>query len=159
MQPALRASCAMGFLMAACLVALPLPTSAVVYKWVDENGKVHYGERPPAGVHKQPVKVHNNPGATQSSGAPSTAERLRKQRKLLKAYEADRAEKREHKARLAKQKAALKAHCEKMQKYLQQESSAKYLYRQDKDGNKLPVSDQERKMHIADVRKKFDKHC
>ncbi len=82
MQPALRASCAMGFLMAACLVALPLPTSAVVYKWVDENGKVHYGERPPAGAHKQPVKVHTNPGATQSSGAPSTAERLRKQRQV-----------------------------------------------------------------------------
>lgn len=78
MQPALRASCAMGFLMAACLVALPLPTSAVVYKWVDENGKVHYGERPPAGAHKQSVKVHTNPGATQSSGAPSKAERLRK---------------------------------------------------------------------------------
>lgn len=29
--------------------------AAVMYKWVDENGTVHYGERPPTGVDATPV--------------------------------------------------------------------------------------------------------
>lgn len=30
-------------------VAIAAPASAQVYKWVDENGVTHYGERPPQG--------------------------------------------------------------------------------------------------------------
>ena len=141
------------------LMAVPHGVDAAVYKWVDEKGKVHYGERPPAGASKQQVKVRTRPAASPSGSAPSTAERLQKQRKLLKAYEADRAEKREQQAELAKKKAQLQAHCSKMQKYIQQESTAKYLYRKDKDGNKVPVPDQERKTHIAKIQKQYARHC
>jgi hypothetical protein len=33
-----------------CLFALPLATQAALYKWVDENGVVNYGDTPPAGT-------------------------------------------------------------------------------------------------------------
>ena len=126
-----------------CLVALPLPTSAVVYKWVDENGKVL--RRRPAGAHKQQVKVHKNPGATQSF---RRAEYGGKTKKAAEAFESVMRRTVPRSASTkpdSRSRKSLKAHCEKMQKYLQQESSAKYLYRKDKDGNKLPVSDQNAK--------------
>ena len=134
-------------------------TAAAVYKWVDENGKVHYGERPPNGAASKRIKVTAAPAAQQPSSAPSTAERLDKRRKLLKSYAADRAEKREQKAKLAAQRNKLKAQCAKLKKYLQQEQSAKYLYRKDKAGNKIVVSDKERVTQVAGVKKEYKKHC
>jgi len=41
----------------ALLLALASPlASAQVYKWVDENGRVHYGEKPPSGSKSSTVK-------------------------------------------------------------------------------------------------------
>ncbi|MBI1732943.1 MAG: DUF4124 domain-containing protein, partial [Gammaproteobacteria bacterium] len=40
-----------------CLAALALPAGAEMYKWVDENGNVHYTqERPPPGIEGQAIK-------------------------------------------------------------------------------------------------------
>lgn len=33
--------------MAIC-ICLPVPSSAQIYKWIDSNGKVQYGDRPPS---------------------------------------------------------------------------------------------------------------
>jgi hypothetical protein len=39
------------------LLALASPVAwAQVYKWVDENGRVHYGEKPPPGAKSSAVK-------------------------------------------------------------------------------------------------------
>lgn len=44
---------------ATLLLVLLLASSATaqVNKWVDDKGKVHYGDRPPAGVKVQPVEA------------------------------------------------------------------------------------------------------
>jgi hypothetical protein len=34
-----------------------LVSAGVVYKWVDGDGKVHYGDRPPDGVHAEVVEM------------------------------------------------------------------------------------------------------
>jgi hypothetical protein len=40
-----------------------------VYKWVDANGKTHYGSQPPAAQQDaEPMKLHNNNGAGGASG-------------------------------------------------------------------------------------------
>jgi glutaredoxin len=45
-------------LLAALLCALALPAGAQVAKWVDAEGRVHYGDRPPAGkaVSAEPLR-------------------------------------------------------------------------------------------------------
>ena len=53
------------------LMALAAPAaSAQVYKWVDENGRVHYGENPPPGSKpsavKPPVAAPNAPAHPQN---------------------------------------------------------------------------------------------
>ena len=44
-------------LLCAVLIAWSGMASAVVYKWVDAQGKVQYGDRPPDGVHAEVVEM------------------------------------------------------------------------------------------------------
>jgi len=70
-------------LLLAALIAWSGMASAVVYKWVDAQGKVQYGDRPPDGVHAEVVELlvtHGNAGrsapapvAQTSTGARSAA--------------------------------------------------------------------------------------
>jgi hypothetical protein len=53
------------------LLAASVP-AAEVYRWVDEQGKVHYGEHPPPGV-KDASRVKVQPPATAASDATTAA--------------------------------------------------------------------------------------
>ena len=44
------------------LLSLPLAAHAQIYKWVDENGRVQYGERPPPNAKPQPLRPEAAPG-------------------------------------------------------------------------------------------------
>ena len=56
------------FLFAA-LIAWSGMASAVVYKWVDAQGKVQYGDRPPDGVHAEVVELLGTHVARQTEAA------------------------------------------------------------------------------------------
>src|ERR1700727_1452468 len=59
-------------LLCAALIAWSGLASAVVYKWVDADGKVHYGDRPPDGVHAQVVEMLGT-HETHTAAAPPSA--------------------------------------------------------------------------------------
>ena len=46
------------------ILALPLASQAQMYSWKDANGKVHYGDRPPAENQTQARKVQGAPRET-----------------------------------------------------------------------------------------------
>jgi hypothetical protein len=50
-------------LLFAALVAWSGMAGAVVYKWVDAQGKTQYGDRPPDGVHAEVVELLGTHGA------------------------------------------------------------------------------------------------
>jgi Domain of unknown function (DUF4124) len=54
-------------LLFAALIAWSGIASAVVYKWVDAQGKLQYGDRPPDGVHAELVEMPGNHAAAASS--------------------------------------------------------------------------------------------
>ena len=59
-------------LLLAALLAWSGMAGAVVYKWVDAQGKVQYGDRPPDGVHAEVVELlgtHASTGRNASSTA------------------------------------------------------------------------------------------
>jgi hypothetical protein len=57
-------------LLFAALLAWSGMAGAVVYKWVDAQGKLQYGDRPPNGVHAQVVALL---GTHVARGAPARA--------------------------------------------------------------------------------------
>jgi hypothetical protein len=60
------------FLFAA-LLAWSGMASAVVYKWVDAQGKTLYGDRPPDGVHAEVVELLGTHVARPAESKPSSA--------------------------------------------------------------------------------------
>ncbi len=61
-------------LLFAALIAWSGMASAVVYKWVDAQGKVLYGDRPPDGVHAEVVELLvAHTGTTRSAPAAPAA--------------------------------------------------------------------------------------
>jgi hypothetical protein len=68
-------------LLFAALLAWSGLASAVVYKWVDAQGKLQYGDRPPDGVHAERVELlgthasstRNSSAAPAASTAPAPA--------------------------------------------------------------------------------------
>ena len=64
-------------LLFAALIAWSGMAGAVVYKWVDAQGKAQYGDRPPDGVHAEVVELlgthvaHGAQPARPSEGAPA----------------------------------------------------------------------------------------
>lgn len=61
------------------LAGMPLTCSAGVYKWVDNEGNVHFGDKPPveAGANEVEIKINSytSPGVTTSpfAGSPDNA--------------------------------------------------------------------------------------
>jgi Domain of unknown function (DUF4124) len=61
-------------LLFAALIAWSGMASAVVYKWVDAQGKLQYGDRPPDGVHAEVVELLGTHPATPRTAAARTTE-------------------------------------------------------------------------------------
>jgi hypothetical protein len=60
-------------LLCAALMAWSAMASAVVYKWVDAQGKIQYGDRPPDGVHAEVVELlgtHTGHAAKSAEASP-----------------------------------------------------------------------------------------
>jgi Domain of unknown function (DUF4124) len=60
-------------LLFAALIAWSGMASAVVYKWVDAQGKVQYGDNPPDGVHAEIVEMLGTHAARQANDATKPA--------------------------------------------------------------------------------------
>ncbi|MDE2234328.1 MAG: DUF4124 domain-containing protein [Gammaproteobacteria bacterium] len=71
-------------LLAACLMSGAQAAGEkgqTLYKWVDKNGVVHYGQSVPPEYANQQLQVLNNQGVTvQTIAAPKTAEELAKEK-------------------------------------------------------------------------------
>jgi Domain of unknown function (DUF4124) len=64
-------------LLCAALLAWSGMASAIVYKWVDAQGKVQYGDHPPDGVHAVVVELLGNHAPRAAGAAAPTAPPVR----------------------------------------------------------------------------------
>jgi len=86
-------------LLCAMMIAWSGMASAVVYKWVDAQGKIQYGDRPPDGVHAEVVELlgtHSGHRAdAPASASPKTAAANPPARDAKKAVDQDVAQARD----------------------------------------------------------------
>ena len=61
--------------LCAALLAWSGMASAVVYKWVDAQGKVQYGDSPPDGVHAEVVELLGTHTSRSAAAAPAPSAR------------------------------------------------------------------------------------
>jgi hypothetical protein len=117
-----------------CLFFLGTLAQAELYKWIDDKGRTRYGEKPPAGVPA--VKL----------GEELDPETVRRQAEMREALE--------RKARAAQVR---EQQCEKLREELATTESTR-LFRFD-GGEKVYLSDAERRAHATKVRALIDEHC
>lgn len=89
-----------SILAAAALIAMPLQSQAArLYKWVDDQGNTHYGDKVPPEYSKQERKVLNDQGVqVDKLDAAKTPEQIAEERRLEQ-------KRREEERKLAEQKA------------------------------------------------------
>ena len=143
-------------LLATIMLTLVVTAAAgEVYKWVDADGKVHYGDRRPASG--------SDPSVVELAPAPAMDtdhdKRSLQQRRLLDAFEAERAERREAEAKAAAAKREREDKCARAQRQLVGLQRAQIVYTEDESGKRIYMSDEEREAAAASVRARIDEHC
>lgn len=133
--------------------------SAQQYKWVDQNGKVQYGDVPPPGVKAQRLK----PPAGGSSPAPAAA--AKKGEKPLSPEAAFRkrqedAEKDRQKEAQAEQEAAAKReNCVRAQEQLRTLESGQRIQRTDAKGERYYLEEGQIAQEITRARQIAQQSC
>jgi len=138
-----------------CLFLFIGSAQAAVYKWVDENGKVHYGDKPQAGNKNIELNVDSEPSVVR--GMDSS--RVEKREKLLEVMEEDRIEKREANKKKKQKAARNKKRCHYQKDKLRRFKRASAIYNLDSDGNRVYQSRGKRERTIASIQKKINKYC
>lgn len=128
---------------------------AEVYKWTDEQGRVHYGDKP-RHQNAESVKL---PRQETPAAVPGHEERLEKQRRLLNAFEEERRIKREADAKAREEKAERRRKCLDIRDDLRTYEDTPILYRLDKEGKRIYMSPEERERVIAKTRLQIEQWC
>lgn len=125
-----------------------------IYKWVDAQGQVHYGDRP-GGAGAQKLNV--TPDAVPADAAD--AARREQQNKLLRSFDEQRAYDAQQQAKRDAAAAQRAQNCRRARVDLENYSNAAYLYERDAQGHKRIFSDAERERALAQLRQKVERWC
>ena len=142
---------------AVTLLVLGIGSAAAggIYRWVDDQGRVHYGDRPPA----DGKGVGNLPGPASPTPDSGAAERRQRRQRLLDTFATERQERQAQAARDRSQRAELRRRCTLAHNRLTDFERANLLYRQGKDGQRQYLSDADRAAAIAGLREGIARNC
>ena len=96
--------------------------SAVIYKWVDEKGNIHFDDHPPA-QDAEKIIIENAPRRDNEYH-----EQLDKQTKLLKIYQEEKQEKEQEMEKNNKEKELRQDNCKTAKQNLNSIKTASFLY-------------------------------
>ncbi len=140
--------------------------SAQQYKWVDRNGRVQYGDVPPAGVNATPVRAPTGRSAPYPAAASEGKADAKKGPLTPKEQEAefrkrrDEAEKdRQKQAQAAEESAAKKENCSSAQNQLRTLESGQRIARTDAKGERYFLDDAQIAQETAKARQAVQQWC
>jgi type IV secretory pathway VirB10-like protein len=151
-------------LLALMILLSPIAQSEV-YKWTDENGKVHFGDRPPVEQEAEQVAVPTGPtGPTTEEGeAASAAEasvsRQEATQRLLEQYETERDAKKQAAAKKREEQAKRKANCAQAKDNLRNYQEHARLYVLDENGERRYYTSEEREKSLARAKADVKRWC
>ncbi len=152
------------FLIYVFMVFIFLPllsnvNAADVYKWIDEDGQVHYGHKT-ENKNAKKIEIKNRYIDSGNSTAPLSAEeRVDKQKRFLNALEADNKSIAEEK-RKKKEQAELKiSRCNASRDQLKRYENSGALYDLDEKGNRILLNKKQYEQAMAQARARVEKWC
>jgi hypothetical protein len=133
----------------AVLMAWSTLASAVVYKWVDAQGKIQYGDRPPDGVHAEVVEGLGRDSRPANSPAPATA----------KAPDAPAVSSDIKKAVQSDVSSAREKQCTDAQERYKRLIEGRHIYKTGDNGERVYLSAQEIDEERLNAKKDIDETC
>ena len=148
-------------LISLVLMMFATAAAAQLYKWVDKDGKVRYGDTPPPGVKATPLK-----GPSGAAAAPSTAtkgekdkgEKLSPEAAFRKRQE-EAAKDQEKQAKSQQEAAAKQENCARAQEALRSLESGQRLARIDAKGERYYLEDADVARETAKARQAMQQAC
>ena len=137
-----------------CPILITTPQAAEIYKWVDDKGKIHFGDKP-ATPDAEVVDIRNSPRTN-----PTYQDELDKQLKLLDVMQEERLENENEKNRLKQENEVRRENCLKVKKILGNMKNARYIYQSTDDpDNPHILSDEDRKTETARMESEVKRWC
>lgn len=127
-----------------CVGWASLASASGVYKWVDEQGRVHYGEKPPARIQAQEMQLKAPPLQDDTAAEDDEAARSDNAQRLLRAFDEEREQKKAQQQKSREENARRERQCALARDRLRRFQSAGSLYDLDREGNRRILSDSER---------------
>lgn len=146
----------MRILMAYILLITAMPVFADVYKWIDDKGQVHYGDKPSDVTEMEEMKLDNK---ASSGVALDDDSRDEKRQRLLDTMQEDRQEKEQQREKNRIEKENRQRRCVYLRDRLRRAQAANGIYRLDKDGNRVFLTDAGRQQSEENLRAQINKNC
>ena len=152
-------------IIAAGSCVLAVGAYAAAFKWVDEQGVTHYGEKPPPGQKAQQVQVR--PGAPSAAPASKDKESARTplqdqerdfQQRRIERLEKEREEEKQQ-ARARAEAQQIKERCIAARNNLEGLQKDVPAYRLDEKGGRQYIDDKKRAAEIARAKKDISAYC
>lgn len=130
---------------------------AQAYRWVDDNGKVHFGDRPPAGVSVQSLDLPE----PQTPVVPpaSVQEQRDRQRRLVEALEEERLAKEQKKQEEKAAREKQEAYCRRLLAQVKDSERISRFYKYDERGERVFMSDEKADRFRAELRSTYQSRC
>lgn len=138
----------------AALTAVGPGLAAGVYRWVDEGGDVHYGDRPPGKEGAMRIEIEAAPAP-----APEDARRRAKTQRLLDALQSERNRQQAEAAQANADKARRERNCQAARRRVALYQRANNVSRRGSDGERVYLSDEERAQALAQARTIVGQWC
>jgi hypothetical protein len=143
-----------SLLLVSLLISLPL--SAGIYQWRDEQGQMHYGDRPPD-TTAEPLQLRSTPAPAQPS--PSEDSRRRTQKRLLEIYREERRQKQAEAERQRQQQAERQENCRRTRQRYARFERAGGIYQKDDQGGRNYLDQAAREQYMQDLRADVRRWC
>lgn len=150
--------------LAFCLLGLlaSAPALAQQYKWVDRNGRVQYGDTPPAGVKATPLRPPPGPSAPPPRAASAPAAKDGKPLTPEEAFRQRQKERQEAEAKAAQESAdaqAKRENCAQAQAQLRSLQSGERMMTSNAAGERMYMDDAQRARETERTQKAVSDWC
>ena len=143
-------------LMLLACFCVALPVNAEIYRWTDDNGRVHYGERPP---HDAANRVDLSRASRPAAPAASETERRARQQRMLDAFSHKREQKKAQKALEQQKRQQLAKDCEQIKRHWRDLNYGGPIYYEMPDGGRRYLDDNERAAELDELRPAYRQAC
>jgi len=133
------------------------PISAEVYKWTDEHGRIHYGDKPDS-TDSVEINIKNKP-VSSTSNSLSQEDSLLRQEKFLDYLQELRDDKKEASLENEIKTAEQRQKCEEARHYRDQLLNSPVLFLEGEDGSRDYLSEDQKAASLKEAEKYMKELC